>query len=276
MNLPGRPLSPLSATPDERQRLTELAEGGNPRLARRAAIVLACIDGVSNRSIAARFRMSKQAVGKWRARFHRMRVGGLLDQPRSGAPRRINPEDVARVIAMTRQPPPPGLARWTTRAMARSCGLSQTTVNRIWRMHGLAPHRAAAEPVPTGPDPVAMPDRPVAREVVPRGTPSNTALIAELRRDLAGLAQMLHAANPTALRVAVDAVEAAFVAATGSADVHRRHGAALAPEIRARHEARWRRARAAFAEAKATLGVAPADLPASPTPAAGENARPRR
>ena len=78
-------------------------------------------------------------------------------------------------------------------------------------------------------------------------------MIVELRRDLAGLAQMLNAANPAALRVAVDAVEAAFVAAAGSADLHRRHGAALAPEIRARNEARWKRARALFAEAKATL-----------------------
>jgi transposase len=276
MNLPGRPLSPLSATPEERQSLAELSEGGNPRLARRAAIVLACIDGVSNRSIAARFRVSKQAVGKLRARFQKMRVRGLLDQPRSGAPRRIKPEDVARVIAMTRQPPPPGLPRWTTRWMARSCGLSQTTVNRIWRLHGLAPHRANAEPESIRPEPVAVPDPPPARPVVPPGPESNTDLIVELRRDLAGLARMLHAANPTALRVAVDAVEEAFVAAAGSADVPRRHGAALAPEIRARNEARWRRARALFAEAKATLEVATVDLPASPTPAARENAGPRR
>jgi transposase len=255
LNTPGRPLAPLAATPEERQALTELAQGTNPRLARRASIILACLDGTSNRSVALRFRVSKQAVGKWRARFQKLRVRGLLDQPRSGAPRRIKPQDVARVIGMTLQPPPPGLPRWTTRSMARACGLSQTTVNRIWRLHGLAPHRLGGEPeafAPVGADGVAPP-LPAAEPPADGAAPANTELIVELRRDLAGLAQMLNAANPAALRVAVDAVEAAFAAAAGSADLQRRHGAGLAPEIRARNEARWRRARALFAEAKATL-----------------------
>ena len=53
--------------------------------------------------------------------------------------------------------------------MARACGLSQTTVNRIWRLHGLAPHQpgqAAASPeVPirpaAGPVPLTRaPDEP--------------------------------------------------------------------------------------------------------------------
>jgi transposase len=267
-NPPGRPLAPLIATPEERQSLTEIAQGSNARLARRAAMILACLDGASNRSIATRFRVSKQAVGKWRARFQKTRVRGLLDQPRSGAPRRVKPQDVARVIGMTLQPPPPGMPRWTTRSMARACGLSQTTVNRIWRLHGLAPHRS------DDPDTAAPAER-AARPAPPRSVSaespeaeSSSELIVELRRDLAGLAQMLNAANPAALRVAVDAVEAAFVAAAGSADLHRRHGMGLAPEIRARNEARWRRARALFAEAKATLAEAAADLDAHHLPQA--------
>jgi hypothetical protein len=44
----------------------------------------------------------------------------------------------------------------------------------------------------------------------------------------------------------------------------------LAPEIRARNEARWRRARALFAEAKATLAEAAADLDAHHLPQATE------
>jgi transposase len=269
-NPPGRPLAPLSATPEERQSLTEIAQGANPRLARRASMILACLDGASNRSVAARFRVSKQAVGKWRARFQKARVRGLLDQPRSGAPRRIKAQDVARVIGMTLQPPPAGMPRWTTRSMARACGLSQTTVNRIWRLHGLAPHRpdeqggeetaAAAEHTPSA--------AAAADASPPAPAEGNSELIVELRRDLAGLAQMLNAANPAALRVAVDAVEAAFVAAAGSADLHRRHGISLAPEIRARNEARWRRARALFAEAKATLADAAAEVAAQHAPQA--------
>jgi hypothetical protein len=105
---------------------------------------------------------------------------------------------------------------------------------------------------------------------------ANTGLIVELRRDLAGLAQMLNAANPAALRVAVDAVEAAFLAAAGSADLQRRHGTALAPEIRARNEARWKRARALFAEAKATLTDTSPEIDAPPPPENRPLAQPRR
>ena len=281
-NPPGRPLAPLSATPEERQSLAQIAQGTNPRLARRASMILACLDGASNRSVAARFRVSKQAVGKWRARFQKARERGLLDQPRSGAPRRIKPQDVARVIGMTLQPPPAGLPRWTTRSMARACGLSQTTVNRIWRLHGLAPHRAdEPDAAAAGAEPPPLPSASGNAAATPEETGGNSELIVELRRDLAGLAQMLNAANPAALRVAVDAVEAAFLAAAGSADLHRRHGTGLAPEIRARNEARWRRARALFAEAKATLADAARDLgisaggPAAPPPAV-TGAQPRR
>jgi hypothetical protein len=102
----------------------------------------------------------------------------------------------------------------------------------------------------------------------------------ELRRDLAGLARMLNAANPAALRVAVDAVEAAFVAAAGSATLQRRLGTAVAPEIRARNEARWRRARALFEEAKATLTDTESELahepPAAPPAEAAAQPLPRR
>jgi transposase len=277
---PGRPLAPLTATPEERQSLAEMAQGGSARLARRAAMVQACLAGSSNRSVAAHFRVSKQAVGKWRARFQKARVHGLLDQPRSGAPRRIKAQDVARVIGMTLQPPPAGMSRWTTRSMARACGLSQTTVNRIWRLHGLAPHRAD-EPKATAAE-AAGPGRPASAAPEPPETADNSELIVELRRDLAGLAQMLDAANPAALRVAVDAVEAAFAAAAGSADLHRRHGIGLAPDVRTRNEARWRRARALFAEAKATLTDAAAELegaappPAAPPSVSPPSAQPRR
>lgn len=276
-NSPGRPLTPLSATLEERRSLEEWGRGGNARLARRAAIVLACLDGASNRAVANRFRVSKQAVGKWRARFQKLRVRGLCDQPRSGAPRRIKPQDVARVIGMTLQPPPPGVPRWTTRSMARVCGLSQTTVNRIWRLHGLAPHRTGppvAAVTPSG-TPAGREHAAAAEPAEPGPAPGpNSDLVLELRRDLAGLAQMLNAANPAAVRVAVDAVEAAFLAAAGSASLARRQGPALEPEVRARTEARWRRARALFEEAKATLSETMNDLEPAERARAGGSDRP--
>jgi transposase len=249
----GRPLTPLTASAEERKSLEDLTRGGNARLARRASIILACLEGASNRSVAARFRISKQAVGKWRARYQTHRLRGLLDQPRSGAPRRIKPPDVARVIGLTLQPPPAGAPRWTTRSMARVAGLSQTTVNRIWRLHGIAPHRVETPPVPQTATASAAP-APATTEATLRPD-ENAPFIGELRRDLAGLARMLNEANPAALRVAVDAVEAAVLAAAGSAHPQRR-ATALSPDLRARQEARWRKARELFEAAKAALSEA--------------------
>jgi transposase len=81
-------------------------------------------------------------VGCWRHRFVRKRLQGLLDEPRPGAPRKITDAEVERVIALTLERTPPDATHWSTRAMAKRSGLSQTAVSRIWRAFGLQPHRS--------------------------------------------------------------------------------------------------------------------------------------
>jgi transposase len=110
-------------------------------LAQRARIVLACADGQANKVVAARQRVTQQTVGKWRARYVEQRLDGLLDAPRSGAPRTIDDVRVDAVIAKTLESVPAGATHWSTRTMAREMGLTQTAVSRIWRAFGLQPHR---------------------------------------------------------------------------------------------------------------------------------------
>jgi len=141
----GRPIPPLRITATERESLEAYARGHDRRLASRAAAILASADGISNKDVAVRFGMTKQTVGKWRARFRTRRVAGLQDDPRPGAPRRITDDQVAEVIRLASQPGPIGVP-WTTRSMAHAVGLTQTAVSRIWRMHGIKPagaHRGA-------------------------------------------------------------------------------------------------------------------------------------
>jgi|SRR2546422_4067358 len=66
----GRPKQPLTLTAEERERLESLAHRARtlPLLARRARIVLACADGLDNKTVARRLRASLGMVGKWRAR----------------------------------------------------------------------------------------------------------------------------------------------------------------------------------------------------------------
>jgi len=110
-------------------------------LAQRARIVLACADGVPNKAVAARQRVTQQTVGKWRRRYIEHRLDGLLDAPRSGAPRMIDDARVEAVITKTLESKPAGATHWSTRSMARDMGLTQTAVSRIWRAFGLQPHR---------------------------------------------------------------------------------------------------------------------------------------
>ncbi len=139
----GRPKAELSVTEAERETLEwwarrrKTAQG----LALRARIVLQCADGVSNSDVAKLLQMSRPTVGKWRARFVEQRLDGLLDEARPGAPRKIGDVEVEAVIAKTLESTPRGATHWSTRAMAREVGLTQTAVSRIWRAFALQPHR---------------------------------------------------------------------------------------------------------------------------------------
>ncbi|MCW2639009.1 MAG: Integrase catalytic region [Dactylosporangium sp.] len=107
----------------------------------RARIVLACAEGTPNTRVAAQLGVSRDMVGKWRARFIAKRLEGLSDEPRPGAPRKLSDDVVeAVVVATLEQSPPGGDTHWSTRSMARAVGLNQTAVSRIWRAFGLRPH----------------------------------------------------------------------------------------------------------------------------------------
>src|SRR5918994_1235562 len=108
-------------------------------LALRARIVLRAAKGLSNTAIADELGVAKHTVGKWRERFARSRADGLLDEPRPGAPRRIGDEQVAALVDRTLSGRPEGATHWSLRSMARTSGLSATTVGRVWRGFGPQP-----------------------------------------------------------------------------------------------------------------------------------------
>ena len=149
----GRPKAPLVLTEVERKELVALTlrRKTAQALALRARIVLACAQGEDSRVVAARQRVSEQTVCKWRGRFVAQRVEGLLDAPRSGAPRSIDDARVDAVIARTLESVPSGATHWSTRTMAHAMGMSQTAISRIWRAFGLQPHRQETFKLSTDP-----------------------------------------------------------------------------------------------------------------------------
>ena len=76
---------------------------------------------------------------------------GLLDEPRSGAPRRIGDEQVAELIDRTLSERPQGASHWSQRSMAKASGVWGTTVGRVWRAFGLQPHRSETFKLSTDP-----------------------------------------------------------------------------------------------------------------------------
>lgn len=147
----GRPKAQLVLSDAAREQLMALTLRRKTAqvLALRARIVLACAESQDNNVVAERLRVTPQTVSKWRGRFVRDRLDGLLDAPRPGAPRTIADAQVDTVIAKTLGSVPADGSHWSTCSMAREQGLSQTAVTRIWRAVGLQPiaRRLSSSPV---------------------------------------------------------------------------------------------------------------------------------
>ncbi|RJF95562.1 IS630 family transposase [Noviherbaspirillum saxi] len=149
----GRPKAELVLSAAEKEQLHAWARRRKTAqaLALRSRIVLECAGGAENKAVAVKLAVTRQTVSKWRARFVHMRLDGLLDAPRSGAPRTIDDARVDVVIAKTLEEQPSNATHWSTRAMAREAKLSQTAVSRIWRAFGLQPHRQETFKLSTDP-----------------------------------------------------------------------------------------------------------------------------
>jgi len=153
----GRYLPALEISEAERAELMSLASRRNTAqaLALRARIILGCAAGEQNKEVAARLGVGETMVGKWRRRFAELRLEGLRDEPRSGAPRTITDERIEAVIVRTLESLPPDATHWSSRGMAKASGLSVSSVQRIWRAFGLQPHRLESFKLSSDPDFVA-------------------------------------------------------------------------------------------------------------------------
>jgi transposase len=142
--LKGRPLTPLSINEIERGQLETWSRRPKTAqaLAMRSRLILLAAAGQSNTAIAGKLSVTLQTVGKWRQRYLHAGLDGLLDEPRPGTPRKLSDEQVEGVLTRTLESQPQAATHWSTREMAKACGLSQSTISRIWRAFSRAPHRA--------------------------------------------------------------------------------------------------------------------------------------
>ena len=138
----GRPKKPLQIAEEDRDKLRMIAlrPKSAQAMAMRARIVLHCVQEMSNAEVARKLHITGATVGKWRERFRKFGLDGLLDEPRVGAPRKITDRQIEEVVTKTLESMPANSTHWSTRLMAAEMGLSQNAIVRIWRAFGLQPH----------------------------------------------------------------------------------------------------------------------------------------
>jgi transposase len=108
----------------------------------RAEIVLLTVDGHGTGEIMRRTGKAKTVIWRWQERFGAEGTAGLwCDKTRRSRIPPLDPKIAERVVAATLAGPPPGATHWTGPAMAATVGISVSSVQRIWRAHGLQPHR---------------------------------------------------------------------------------------------------------------------------------------
>jgi transposase len=127
----------------ERKELERLSRSRSisVRLAERSRIVLLAAGGLNNQEIAARLNITRQKAGRWRDRFVAHGLSGIeKDLPRSGRIPSITRRKRDRIVKKTIEETPPNATHWSRALMAEATGVSDSTVGRIWKAHGLKPH----------------------------------------------------------------------------------------------------------------------------------------
>src|SRR4030081_3438314 len=134
----------ITLKPADRRRLKVLTRNRNTphKHVWRAEIVLLSADRVGTNEIMRRTGKSKTCVWRWQDRFMQEGYEGLLrDKTRPSRIRPLGSNITERVVTLTQSDPPAEATHWTSAMMAKAVDISASSVQRIWRMHGLQPHR---------------------------------------------------------------------------------------------------------------------------------------
>jgi transposase len=132
----------LAVTPEARQELERLVRSGKTeqRIALRARIILGAANGKSNNALARELNTSRPTVIDWRRRFAESGVKALDDdRPRGRSFPPLARTKAAEIITRT-QSAPQHATQWSCSRMAKACGVSKASVQRVWHANGLKPH----------------------------------------------------------------------------------------------------------------------------------------
>src|SRR5271154_4962117 len=133
----------ITLTNAERMELTRRATSRTDRAedARRARLILLLAEGHTWDEIIERIECSRGFVASWSKRFAEQRIAGLYSRHFGQVATVLTPELEARILEATRRAPSDGSTHWSTRKLGAHLDVSHMMVARVWRKHGLKPHR---------------------------------------------------------------------------------------------------------------------------------------
>jgi transposase len=129
-------------------------------MATRARIVLWRAEGRMKKEVAVLAGVSRPSVDLWLSRYAAEGVAGLESRSHAAPREQMPPWMRGRILAATRSSPPPetGLSHWSSREMAKfierteGVCVSHHYVAKLWREHGLTPHRQGTFKLSKDPD----------------------------------------------------------------------------------------------------------------------------
>jgi transposase len=149
----------VTPTAEERRQLQAIVSGGTAaaRKIKRAQILLAAAAGSTEEEIARNVSVSLSTVGRTKQRFVEDGLEQALgEDPRAGAPRKLDAGDESLLIALACSTPPTGRARWTLELLADELvrltaheTLSSDTVGRRLAEMALKPWQEKMWCIPT-------------------------------------------------------------------------------------------------------------------------------
>jgi transposase len=114
---------------------------GRAEDARRARLILLVAEGHTWDDACERVPCSRGFASTWLGRFKEQRIAGLYSRHRGQVASVLTPELEARILEATRRGPTDATTQWSTRRLGEHLGISHMMVARVWRKHGLKPHR---------------------------------------------------------------------------------------------------------------------------------------
>jgi transposase len=145
----------LKLVPREREELMQRSsrQSGRADEARRARLILLLDAGHTWAGIRAKLDCRDSFIDRWQKRFRAERLAGLFSRHAGQLPTKLTPALEARILEWSiKRQASDGSTHWSTRKLAGRLGVSHMMVARVWRKHGLRPHRLQSYMVSNDPD----------------------------------------------------------------------------------------------------------------------------